>query len=53
MNTKRILVIGVLFAFIVAAGVTLTQLHGTTANLAMGGVPALEQIGRASCRERV
>ena len=43
MNTKRILVIGVLFAFIVAAGVTLTQLHDTTGNLAMGGVPVLAQ----------
>jgi len=39
MNRKRILVIGVLFAFIVAAGITLTQLHDTTGNLAVGGVP--------------
>ena len=43
MDTKRILVIGVLFAFIVAAGITLTQLHDTTGNLAIGGIPVLAQ----------
>ena len=43
MNTKRILVIGVLFAFIVAAGVTFAQLHDTTGNLAVGGFPVLAQ----------
>ena len=43
MNTKRILVIGVLFAFIVAAGITVVQLSNTTGNLAMGGVPVLAQ----------
>jgi Do/DeqQ family serine protease len=43
MNRKRILVIGVLFAFIVAAGLTLTQLNNTTGNLAVGGVPVLAQ----------
>ena len=43
MNTKRILVIGVLFAFIVAAGVTLTHVYDTTGNLAVGGVTALAQ----------
>jgi len=43
MNRKRILVIGVLFAFIVAAGVTLTQLRDTTGNLAVGGFPVLAQ----------
>ncbi|HDL85170.1 MAG TPA: Do family serine endopeptidase [Candidatus Acetothermia bacterium] len=53
MNTKRILVIGVLFAFIVAAGVTLTQLHGTTANLAMGGVPALAQAQAQSTNQAI
>jgi len=43
MNTRKILVIGVLFAFIVAAGVTFTQLHGTTGTLALGGAPVLAQ----------
>ncbi len=43
MNRKRIFVIGVLFTFIVAAGVTFTQLRDTTVDLATGGVPVLAE----------
>ncbi len=43
MNKKRVLLIGTLLAFVIAAGITFTQIQDTTGSLAVGGVSVLAQ----------
>jgi serine protease Do len=43
MNKKRILLVGVLLTFVIAAGITFTQMQGTTGNIVIGGATVLAE----------